>query len=40
MEYLTDLSHQNDPYRPSLFELAAQGQSLLSRHFKRYKADL
>ncbi|GAA5919352.1 hypothetical protein JCM1841_004357 [Sporobolomyces salmonicolor] len=26
MEYLTDLSHQSDPYRPSLFELAAQDQ--------------
>ncbi|GAA5983402.1 hypothetical protein JCM5350_007637 [Sporobolomyces pararoseus] len=26
MEYVTDLSHQNDPYRPSLFELAAQDQ--------------
>ncbi|GAA6013100.1 hypothetical protein JCM11491_005182 [Sporobolomyces phaffii] len=26
MEYLTDLSHQNDPHRPSLFELAAQDQ--------------
>ncbi|GAA5932600.1 ubiquitin-protein ligase peroxin 12 [Sporobolomyces koalae] len=26
MEYLTDLSHQSDAYRPSLFELAAQEQ--------------
>lgn len=26
MEYLTDLSHQTDPHRPSLFELAAQDQ--------------
>ncbi|GAA5900464.1 ubiquitin-protein ligase peroxin 12 [Sporobolomyces salmoneus] len=26
MEYTTDLAHQNDPYRPSLFELAAQDQ--------------
>ncbi|GAA6059539.1 hypothetical protein JCM10212_006037 [Sporobolomyces blumeae] len=26
MEYLADLAHQNDPYRPSLFELAAQDQ--------------
>ncbi|GAA5839818.1 hypothetical protein JCM3766R1_004622 [Sporobolomyces carnicolor] len=26
MEYTTDLSHQNDPFRPSLFELSAQDQ--------------